>query len=76
MRTIDALAPIRYREHTYDEAARVFRDSNGSPSSSLPEIIVLQQSPLGYSAVSEDIRRILDEGYEIRRTLPAVEIVG
>jgi 4-amino-4-deoxy-L-arabinose transferase-like glycosyltransferase len=73
IRTIDALAPIRYREHTYDEAARVFRDSNGSPSRSLPEIIVVQQSPLGYSAVSEDIRRVLDESYEIRRTLPAVD---
>ncbi len=73
MRTVDPMAPTRYPEHIYDDAAGIFRSLDGTPAATPPQVVVVQESPLGYSAISEGIQRLLADNYEIRKTLPAVD---
>ena len=50
----------------------MFREPNGGEATP-PHLIVVQEHPLGYSTVSDGIRRILADAYELKRTFTALD---
>jgi len=72
MITADPDTAPRYRAVTFDEGSGTFRA--GGAESPPPDVIVLQECPLPYYCdVSDGIRRVLRDGYELQRAFIAVD---
>jgi hypothetical protein len=74
MQTVDYAGAARYPQMTYDAHANAFLGGDNRPASGIPDIIVVQESPLAYSTVPDAIRGLTASHYERRQAFHAVDV--
>jgi dolichyl-phosphate-mannose-protein mannosyltransferase len=72
MSTADEIGAARYRTVELDRASGTFAISEGGAASS-PEIVVVAECALSYCGVSDQMRKVLHDQYELRQTFTAAD---